>query len=150
MSKPLLTQDGLDKVQKEYELLIEQRKDALVHLVKARELGDLSENGYYKASRAKLSFIDNRMRQIRYLLKEAEIIKIVKSDKVTVGCTVTIKHEETERTYQIVGSTESNPEENKLSHISPIGKAILGKKVGNAVQITTPRGSVTYTIVKIH
>lgn len=144
-----VTKHGLEKLQKEFETLTAERPDAVMHLKKARELGDLSENGYYKASRAKLSFIDSRLFHLKRILKTISIIEATSNEVVGIGCHVVIKNESIEKSYQIVGGIEANPSQGRLSNVSPIGKALLGKKVGDSVTISTPKGMTTYTIAKI-
>ncbi|CAN5149753.1 transcription elongation factor GreA [soil metagenome] len=143
------TKAGFDKMQEEQKKLLGERPAAVIDLKTARDLGDLSENGYYKSARQKLSFIDHRLRQLKYILKEAVIVAPTQIDTVTIGCQVTIKNEKEEKTYTIVGGYESNPLEGKMSHRSPIGSALIGKKVGDKVEVIIPSGSVTYTIEKI-
>lgn len=144
-----LTQDGFDKLQREYERLQAERPTAVEHLKRARELGDLSENGYYKASRAKLSQIDGRLFHLKNLIKNAEIIETTDSDTVILGSTVTIVNESSEKQYMIVGKQEANPSQGRISDVSPIGQALMNKKVGEKVVIKAPSGDVEYTIVKI-
>lgn len=143
------TKEGYEKLQQEFEDLKKERPDAVMHLKKAREMGDLSENGYYKASRAKLSGIDGRLWRIEMQLKHALIVEANDQSGVDIGCTVTFSNGERERTYQMVGDLEANPAEGKLSLNSPIGKALGGKKEGEDVQISTPSGTTTYKILKV-
>ena len=112
-------------------------------------MGDLKENGYYKASRAKLSFIDSRLFHLKLLMKRAEIIEAPKNGLVGIGCRVIISNGTVQKEYQIVGEFESNPAESKLSEVSPIGKELLGKRVGDSITVKAPIGMMNYTIVKI-
>lgn len=143
------TKEGYEKVKEEYEKLLAERPDAVFHLKTARELGDLSENGYYKASRAKLSFIDSRLRHLKNLLKNGRIIEKSASATVDIGSTVTVSDGDTERTFSLVGGFESDPSQGKISHISPLGKALMGARVGEKRKITTPKGEREYTVVRI-
>lgn len=143
------TKDGYENLKKEQEQLREERKDAVMHLKKAREMGDLSENGYYKASKMKLSSIDHRLFKLSVFLKYGKIIEPKKSDTVDLGSTVTLKDGEQTVIYTIVGSEEANPREGRISNESPIGKALIGKKVHEAVSLITPSKTTTYTIEKI-
>lgn len=153
LSKIRFTKEGYKKLKEEYADLLEQRPLAVADLKKARELGDLSENGYYKAARSKLSFIDGRLRRFSDYLKRADIVdgdgSKLQIDTVYIGSTVTLSDGKREKTYQIVGDLESQPSEGKLSLLSPVGKAIVGKALHSAVEITTPAGKFNYKITKI-
>lgn len=142
------TKEGLEKLKKEYETLQKERPDAVMHLKKAREMGDLSENGYYKASRARLSAIDGQLWRISMQLKYAVVTENNGGD-IDIGCTVTFSNGQRELTYQIVGDLEANPSEGKLSLNSPIGKALAGHQQGEEVDIITPAGTTRYKILKV-
>ena len=103
------TKDGLEKIQKEYQSLLKDRPDAVMHLKRARELGDLSENGYYKASRAKLSQIDSRLRFLKHLITKSIIIQSASADVVQLGVKVRVNDGEVEREFFMVGGFESDP-----------------------------------------
>lgn len=143
------TQEGFDKIQQEQKQLLIDRVDAIGHLKKSRELGDLKENGYYQASRQKVNAIDARLRRIKFLLKYGVIKEASQSDIVEIGSTVVLKTEKDEVTYQIVGGEESNPSEGKISHKSPLGRSLIGKKVGQEVVLEVPIGKIIYTLLKI-
>lgn len=149
MKRVLFTKQGYEELKKEHEELGSKRKVAVKTLTRAREMGDLSENGLYKAARFELSSIDHRLRQTDRLLKQAKIAQSTQSGTVQIGYLVTISDGKKEQEYHIVGEYESNPLEGKLSHVSPIGKALMGKKKSEKIQITLPKGVFTYTIVKI-
>lgn len=143
------TKEGYAKLKQEYEDLIAQRPEAVENLKRAREMGDLKENGYYKASRMKLNSIDNRLFHLKILLKRAKIAVNTSATAISIGCIVILKHENIEKQYQIVNKYETNPSEGKVSDVSPIGSALMGKKMGDTVKITIPSGEVIYKIVKI-
>jgi transcription elongation factor GreA len=143
------TKAGYAKLQQEYEELKNERPSVIEDVKKARELGDLKENGYYQASKSKLRSIDSQMMRISYTLKTAKIIEEGQSDTVVIGSTVTLANKEREMTYQFVGDMEADPSERKLSLLSPIGKAVEGKKVGDEVTIEIPTGKVSYIIKKV-
>ena len=143
------TQAGYEKLKEEHAELLAQRPAVIADVQKARELGDLKENGYYQASKAKLRSIDSRLMRVSYNLKTAKIIDPSESDVVGIGSTVTLANNQREMTYQFVGDLEADPSEKKLSLLSPIGRAVEGKKVGDEVEITTPSGQITYTIKKV-
>lgn len=148
--KPILmTQEGLDNLQKEKEELEKNRPDAVADLKKAREMGDLSENGYYKSARAKLSSIDHRLRYLNHVIRFAKVHQASTSGLVELGAIVRLKTEQGEITYTIVGEHEANPTEKKISHLSPLGKALLGKQIGDIVIIQTPSGQKVQKIITI-
>ena len=143
------TKDGYEKLKEEYEDLKTQRPSAVEDLKKARDLGDLKENGYYKASRQRLSAIDSRMTHLSYNIKTAKIIDGSETDNIGIGSTVLFLINGNEKTYQFVGDLEANPSEGKLSLLSPIGRAVEGKKMGEEVEVRTPSGVVLYKIKNI-
>jgi len=143
------TKEGLEKIQNEYQSLLKGRPDAVMHLKRARELGDLSENGYYKASRAKLSQIDSRLRFLKHLITHSTLIQHSSGDIVQLGVKVRVHDGEAEREFSMVGGFESDPSSGKISHVSPLGKALLGAKVGEKRTIESPRGKREYTVLEI-
>lgn len=143
------TKEGYQKILDEKAKLTAERPDAVENLRKSREMGDLSENGYYKASRARLSFLDSRIRRVERLVRLAKIVESSGSGNIEMGNTVTITDGKKEYTYTIVGGYESNPSQKTISYMSPIGRALLGKRADDTVTVTAPSGSVNYTIVKI-
>lgn len=140
------TKEGFEKLKKEHADLLAQRPHAVSELKKAREMGDLSENGYYKASRQKLNFIDGQLRRTAHALKYADIIESGGEDIVEIGRTVTLSDGKRDRVYEIVGDWEADPSAGKLSLLSPIGKAIANKKVGDEVTIDIPAGKKNFLI----
>lgn len=143
------TQEGLNKVQQEIEELNKKRPDVLDRLHTARQQGDLSENGAYKAARAELSGLDSRLRHLTHLVENAVVFEKTSSDTVGIGNTVVVKQGDKEYSYTIVGGYESNPLEGKISTYSPIGKALVGKKAGDTVDVEVPAGKISYTILSI-
>lgn len=143
------TKNGLFKLQNDYTLLLKSRPAAVLDLKKAREMGDLSENGYYKASRAKLSSIDHRLLQIKSMLKHAVIVDN-KTDAIGIGNTVVLLNDEKKLTYQIVGDLETNPSEGKISLLSPLGKLLEGKKEGQQIVFHAISGTKTYLIMRVY
>ena len=132
VNKIRFTKEGYEKLKEEYKDLLRQRPLAVEDLKKAREMGDLSENGYYKESKFKLNFIDGRLRRFSDYLKRADIIDTdgskLQIDTVYIGSTVTLNDGKREKTYQIVGDLEANPGEGRLSLLSPIGRGIVEKR----------------------
>ncbi len=143
------TKTGYEKIVAEYDGYVKQRPDAVVNLRQAREMGDLSENGYYKAARARLSTIDANIRRLERIIKSAKIIEYFSTGSVTIGSTVELVSNGKSVYYTIVGGYESDPTHHTISHLSPLGKAIIGKTTGAVVSVSTPRGIVSYTIVSI-
>ena len=143
------TKEGYEKLKEEHAELLAERPSVVADVTKAREMGDLKENGYYQASKAKLRSIDSRLMRVAYNLKTAKIIDTGDTEEVTIGSTATFGNDDRELTYQFVGDLEANPSEKKLSLLSPIGRAIEGKKVGESFEINLPTGKVTYTVKKI-
>lgn len=129
----------------------EKRLEVAEHLKRAKEYGDLSENSEYAEAREEQSRIEGRIFELEDLMKHVVIIKKAagSSDIVQVGATVTVKKNGDVMKYMLVGSSESNPQEKKISNESPLGRAFLGRKVGEKVQVQAPSGTVEYTITKI-
>ena len=150
MKHTLLTKEGFEKLQKQKEALLQARPEAVKELTRAREMGDLSENGFYKGARAKLSRIDRELRHVEFLLKHVKIIeKTAVSGEVEIGSSVTLRGESGIMDYIIVGEHEANPKEKKISFHSPIGRAVLGKKVGDKITVNTPSGIANYTLAEV-
>ena len=134
------TQEGYDKLLEEKKKLISERPEAVDHLRRAREMGDLSENGYYKASRAKLTSLDSRLRHLEKLIRLGRVVQTAHTGFIDIGCTVTIVDGGKESTYTVVGGYESDPSKKTISYLSPLGKALLGKKKGDRFEVITPKG----------
>lgn len=146
-SRIRLTQEGYDKARKDLEELLERRKGAVISLRTAREMGDLSENGAYKAARFELSDIDREIRRLKILLRLAIVREVTNKGFIDFGSVVTLDDGENKITFTLVSGYESNPSEEKLSVTSPIGKAIAGKRAGDTVTVHAPAGAKTYKIV---
>ncbi len=147
-----LTKEGLNELQEELKDLKENKRPEVINQIKeARAQGDLSENAEYHAAKDKQGQIEARIKEIEYLIDNATLISNTKSSTVKIGSTVEIEYVEDKETdtYQIVGSTEADPFENKISNESPIAVAIIGKKVGETVSIDSPNGSYDIKIVSI-
>lgn len=147
-----LTREGYDELAAELTQLRDQKRPAGVARVqRAREFGDLSENAEYQAAREELNFIDGRIEELEDIVARAKVVPSQKSDgKVGLGCKVTVAANGLSQVFHVVGDWEANPAEKKISHDSPLGKALLGKKVGDKVEVEAPAGMVVYTIKKIH
>ncbi len=151
MQKMLLTKEGLEELKRELdELTNAKRPDAVKRVTAAREQGDLAENSEYAAARDDLSFIDGRIVELEEILHEAKLISTKHSKtQVDVGCRVTLHINGNEDVYLIVGEWEANPKDKKISHSSPLGKALMGKKVGEVIEVEAPAGKIKYKIIAI-
>ncbi|HET9946669.1 MAG TPA: transcription elongation factor GreA [Patescibacteria group bacterium] len=153
--KIYLTQEGLEELKKEYdELSKEKRPEVLERLAQARNQGDLSENAEYVAARDELSFLDGRIDELEELLKQATLIKDEQPKEngkpvVALGSTVTLHVAGSKEVYTVVGEWEADPTEKKISHESPLGKALLGKIVGESLEVEAPAGKISYKILSI-
>ena len=146
-----LTKDGLKELKDELKVLLEEKRPRLIgRVAEARNHGDLSENSEYTAAREDLAFVEGRVDELEELIAKAKLIKISKSGAVALGSRVTVKINGDSHTYEVVGEWEADPMEKKISHTSPLGKALLGKKKGEKVEVEAPPGIVKYHIEKIH
>lgn len=147
-----VTKNGLEELEKELTELTKVKRPAAVDRVqRAREFGDLSENSEYHAAREELNFIDGRIEELTDITNRARVVVQKKSnDEVGIGCKVTVKTNGQAYIFSVVGEWEANPAEKKISHDSPLGKALMGKKVGDKVEVEAPAGMMMYEIKKIH
>jgi len=143
------TKEGYQNVLDEKAKLLAARPEAVEHLRKAREMGDLSENGYYKASRAKLSEIDGRLRRLERLVRLGRVVEATFGGTVGFGNVVIISDGTKNFEYTVVGGYESDPAKKTVSHISPLGKALFGKSVGDDITVVAPSGIKRYTIQSV-
>ena len=153
-NKKILTYTGLRALEEELEnLKVVRRKEVAVKIREAREQGDLTENAEYDAAKDEQRDIETRIEEIEKILKNAEVVveDEVDLDKISVGCVVVLydKEFEEEVEYKIVGSTEANSLSGKISNESPLGKALLGKAVGDDVEVDTQVGVIEYRVLKI-
>ena len=146
-----LTEEGADELKQELKALTAERKLIAERIKTAREFGDLAENAEYQSARQEQDKNEARIQEIEYILQNVEIIQSPRSGgKVQLGSKVKLKSEAGKaKEFQVVGTVEADPLEGKISDESPIGKALLGKKVGEAVEIKTPAETTTYNIVDI-
>ncbi len=146
--KIMLTSEGYLELETELnELKTVTRPQVIKELKEARAQGDLSENSDYDAARDAQAKIEGRIKELEYKLEHCVIAEQKATDIVNVGSTVTILYDDGEQeVYKIVGSLEADPLENKISNESPFGKAVLGKKVGEKIEIESPNGSYTVEI----
>ena len=145
-----LTQPGLDELKSELEELKIRRIDVANKLKEAKDQGDLSENSDWANAQDEFKFVEGRVNEIEHIIQNVKIITdSKKTDKVRLGSTVYLEQGSKKAEYSVVGSLESDPQNGKISDESPIGKALLGKTVGEMVDIVVPAGTTRYKIVKI-
>jgi transcription elongation factor GreA len=144
-----LTQSGIDELKAELESLRIRRVETAEAIKIARELGDLSENAEYQSARQEQERNDGRIDEIEHILANVEVIKSKGGKQVSLGSTVTLKGGKKDMVLQVVGTIEADPLAQKISDESPIGKALLGKKEGDEVEIKTPSATNVYTISSI-
>jgi transcription elongation factor GreA len=153
-NQELVTPEGLEKLQKELAYLIDVRRREIADRIReAREFGDISENSEYDDAKNAQGLLERRIGELQ---RRARNVKVVdpseaEQDAVDLGTTVTLRvvGQGQERTFQIVGANESDPTSGKLSHASPVGRAVLKRKVGEKVMVSTPRGATEYEIVNV-
>lgn len=154
MHEITVTEEGLKKLTDELDYLKTVKKQEVKDAIKtAKEFGDLSENSEYEAARTEQAQVEGRITELEEMLKHVRLVSAddVTHDRVSVGVTVTVKDVDKDQKieYMLVGSTEADPFANKISDTSPIGKAIIGAKVGDRVTVHLPRRDLTIIIEKI-
>lgn len=146
-----LTKEGLEKLNKEMEHLTNvRRKEVAEKLKDAIAQGDLKENAGYDAAKNEQGFIEARIREIRGILSQAEVIENEKSDKVRIGSVVVLGSDDGQDKFQIVSPEEADIMDNKISHQSPLGEALCGKCKGAKVKVETPGGKLEYKVLEIN
>ncbi len=143
------TKSGYEDIKAKLNTMLNKRPEAVKTLSRAREMGDLSENGLYKAAKFELSNIDRDLRFLKNLIKYGRVIAPIDDKTVQIGHIVEVKNEKGKKTYQIVGEYEADPKINKISYKSPIGHNLLGKKEGDKINIKIPTGIINYLIKNI-
>lgn len=149
MKQYQLTKEGKTELEKELDELKSRRGEIAEKIANARDYGDLSENAEYDAARDEQVQVESRIAEIEEILQNTSIIKATTTSHVAVGNKVELKVGGKTVSYTIVGPVEADPLEGKISNESPIGQALMGKKVGEKVSINTPKGKVEYEIIKI-
>jgi transcription elongation factor GreA len=154
LKEVILTAEGYDKLQQEIEYLrTDKRKEVAERIRVAREFGDIAENAEYDDAKNEQAMLEHRIAQLEERVLSARVItkKEISKDSVSVGSKVRLRDMQANKTfeYHIVGSAEANPAENKLSNESPVGKAILGHKKGDVVEVSAPRGALKFKILEI-
>lgn len=143
------TEEGFTKFKQEYEELTAKRPEFVHNLSVAREMGDRSENAAYKEARRKLSSTDSRLRFLKKIVENAVVKKPIQTDFVEIGSYVTVNNGLQDISFRIVGEFEADPMNKKLSYKSPVGKALLHRKVNQIVQVDLPVGVQQYKILNI-
>lgn len=147
-----LTQEGLDELREELEKLVEkERPDLVGRMADSRSIGDMTEDSEYAQAKQELAFIDGRISELEEVVSRATVVGQGqgKCEAVALGCRVTVKVGKNERVFHLVGEWEADPLERKISHQSPLGKALLGKKVGEKAEVEAPVGKLIYRVLKI-
>ncbi len=147
-----ITEEGYRKLQERLEDLVANRRREVAERIKeAREFGDISENSEYDDAKNEQAMLESEILQIEDQLREAVVVDATQLDStiVQVGSMIDVKTKGGAATFQIVGSAEADPDENRISNESPVGKAMIGRKKGEKVDVVTPGGSVRYEIVAI-
>lgn len=148
--RTVMTKEGLSHLKDELnELTTNKRPDAVKRLADARDLGDLSENSEYASAKQDLAFIDGRIAELEEIIHGVKVITSHSKGQVDVGCKVTIHVNGKQDVFTLVGEWEADPTQKKISHESPLGKALMGKKVGEKVEVEAPAGKVLYKILQI-
>lgn len=145
-----ITKQGKEDLEKELKELIDSRSDVADEIAAARENGDLSENAEYTAAREKQSRVEARIAEIEGILDGAQIIQSDGDGTISLGDHVVVSQDGKESAFDVVGAIEADPANNKISHESPLGSALMGKKVGDEVSITTPKGEKVYKVVSVN
>lgn len=144
-----ITSEGKKELEQELEQLKNRRGDIADKIAEARDYGDLSENAEYDAAREEQGVVETRIAEIEDILLNAEIISGGKKGEVGLGSTVELKTGSKTVKYTVVGPVEADPLEGKISNESPIGEALIGKKIGDTVVIKTPKGETEYEVVAV-
>ncbi len=150
----ILTAEGLHKLEEELEYLkVVKRKEIAQRIKQAKDFGDLMENSEYEDAKNEQAFVEGRILQIDQMLRNARVIdnNDVRRDRVTVGCTVVLQdlNNDEKLSYMIVGSAEADPSRDRISNESPVGKALLGRKKGETVEVRAPVGTIRYSVLDI-
>jgi transcription elongation factor GreA len=148
--KVYISQEGLNALEQELkELVSVRRKEVARRIAEAKEYGDLSENAEYTEAKNEQAWVEGRIQELEQMIKNAVIIAKSQADKVSVGSTIVAEIDGETEEYTIVGSQEANPLEHKISNESPIGKALMGRSVGDVVEVHAPAGLLKYKIKAI-
>jgi transcription elongation factor GreA len=150
MKKYHMTQSGLEKAKVELEALVLRRKEIIEKIKAAKEQGDLKENGEYHEAKNDMAFNESKILELEDLIRNAEVVESpTNSQFVSLGSQIKVRNGAGEREFLIVGPSEANPAERKISDESPLGQAFMHHSVGEEVEVETPAGIQKYTILEI-
>ncbi|OGC45154.1 transcription elongation factor GreA [candidate division WWE3 bacterium RBG_19FT_COMBO_34_6] len=145
-----ITKEGLKNLKDELKEFVEIKRPEIAQKIQAaREMGDISENAAYDDAKREQSFIEGKIAELEEIIKNSKLAADTVKDSVIVGSKVVVHIDGEEEEFHIVGTPEADPILRKISHESPLGSALLGKKIGDKVEIEAPIGKLTYTILKI-
>lgn len=147
-----LTKEGLEKLKKELNTLVNfKRPEVVERLASSRKTGDMTEESEYTQAKQELVFIDGRIDELQEVINRVTMIDEGHHhcQEVKLGCKVTVKNASKEHIFHLVGEWEADPSVAKISHQSPLGQSLLGKKIGEKIEVQAPAGKVIYTIIKI-
>lgn len=150
----ILTAEGLRRLEEELEhLKTVKRKEVAERIKQAKDFGDLMENSEYEDAKNEQAFVEGRILLLETMLRNAKVIdnNEVRRDRVSVGCTVTVQDMSSgdRLSYMIVGTAETDPDRDRISNESPVGKALLGRKKGETVEVRVPAGTIRYAVLEI-
>ncbi|MCC6711074.1 MAG: GreA/GreB family elongation factor [Candidatus Pacebacteria bacterium] len=144
-----LSVEAVEEKKNKLKQLLGLKKEVMKRLIIAREMGDLSENGAYKAAKFELGGINRQLRELNFILKHAYVPEVTTEVIAGFGKTITLKNKEKELVFTLVGEYESDPEKMKFSLSSPIGLAVNGKQIGDKIVVVSPNGKLNYSVIKI-
>jgi len=151
MKKTQVTKEGFESLKRELDILVKQKRpEAVERLANARSQGDLAENSDYHNAKDELEFLDGRIAELEDVVQNADVIDITKKNgEILVGTKVTLKVNGVTHTFDIVGEWEADPAQKKISNTSPLGRALVGKKKGDNVEVEAPAGKIIYEVLSI-
>lgn len=150
MTPVYVSKEGFEKMKAELEYLTTvKRKECAARIEAAKELGDLKENADYHDAKDEAGWTEGRIRELQDQINRATVIETRDSDNVTIGCKVKVEGNGKERLFTIVGATEADPLKGLISNESPLGMALLGKRIGEKATVKTPAGEIVYTVKEI-
>lgn len=141
-----LTPEGEKKLEKELQALVSKRPEISLRIERAKELGDLKENAEYHDAKDEQGMIESRIREIESVLAQAQVVKKENTGTITLGSEVIVSANGKDREFQLVGASEAEPATGKISHESPLGKVLFGRKQGESVEVSLPAGKIIYQI----